>query len=257
MRGSSHPAALEWCRILRALIIDDERLARNALRRLLKAHRDVDIVGEASNADEAVHAVRKTSPDIIFLDVEMPGRTGFELLEQLEDVPVVIFTTAYDEYAVRAFEVSALDYLVKPISAERLASSLGRAQKAVAALSTDSITGRMGAGASALHQIFVREGDRCWIVRLADISLLESEGNYTRLHFGGNAPLVCRSLIAIEERLNPATFFRVNRSQIINLSWIQSVEDEIDGRLLLRLRNNKEVGISRRQSKRLRELLSL
>lgn len=240
---------------MRALIIDDERLARNALRRLLKPHRDVEIVGEAANSDEALLAVCKTSPDVIFLDVEMPGRTGFELLEQLEDVPVVIFTTAYDEYAVRAFEVSALDYLVKPISAERLAASLARAQKAVAAVSRDSSPAKIGG--SALHQIFVRDGERCWIVRLADISLMESEGNYARLHFGGNAPLVFRSLAAIEERLNPTTFFRANRSQIVNLGWIQSVDDEIDGRLIVRLRSNKEVEISRRQSRKLRELLSL
>jgi two-component system LytT family response regulator len=240
---------------LRALIIDDERLARSALRRLLKPHREVEIVGEATNSDEALVAVRKTTPDVIFLDVEMPGRTGFELLEQLQDVPVVIFTTAYDEYAVRAFEVSALDYLVKPISAERLAASLGRARKAVAALSKDSGPTRMGG--SALHQIFVRDGDRCWIVRLADISLMESEGNYVRLHFGGNAPLVYRSLTAIEERLNRSTFFRANRSQIVNLAWIQSVEDEIDSRLLVRLRDSHEVEISRRQSRRLRELLNL
>jgi len=255
VRGSGHPSAHEWCGILRALIIDDERLARNALRRLLKAHREVEIVGEAANSDEALHAIHKTAPDVIFLDVEMPGRNGFELLEQLEDVPAVIFTTAYDEYAVRAFEVSALDYLVKPISAERLAASLGRAQIAVTALSRESVPNRMKG--SALHQIFVRDGDRCWIVRLADISLMESEGNYTRLHFGSSAPLIYRSLTAIEERLSPATFFRANRSQIVNLNWVQSVEDEIDGRLLVKLRDSKEVEISRRQSRRLRELLSL
>ena len=118
---------------MRALIIDDERLARNALRRLLKVHCEVDVIAEAANPDEAIRAIHKTSPDILFLDVEMPGGSGFDLLEKLEDVPAIIFTTAYDEYAVRAFEVSALDYLVKPITAERLAAALGRAQKALAA----------------------------------------------------------------------------------------------------------------------------
>lgn len=239
---------------MKALIIDDERLARNALRRLLNAHREVQVIGEAANPDEAVRAIHKTSPDVLFLDVEMPGGSGFELLEKLEDVPAVIFTTAYDEYAVRAFEVSALDYLVKPITAERLASALGRAQRTLAAIPKELSNAR---GTSAIHQIFVRDGERCWIVRLTDISLLESEGNYTRLHFAGNAPLVYRSLTAIEQRLSLTMFFRANRSQIVNLGWIEAVENDIDGRLSVKLRSGKQVEISRRQSRSLRELLSL
>jgi two-component system, LytTR family, response regulator len=239
---------------LRALIIDDERLARSALRRLLSAHPEVKIIGEAANPDEAIRAIEKTSPDILFLDVEMPGGSGFDLLEKLEDVPAVIFTTAYDEYAVRAFEVSALDYLVKPITAPRLAAALGRAQKALAAILKERSNIE---DPSTVHQIFVRDGDRCWIVRLADISLLESEGNYTRLHFSGNAPLIFRSLTAIEQRLSPATFFRANRSQIVNLSWIEAAENDTDGRLSIKLRNGKQVEVSRRQSRSLKELLSL
>lgn len=239
---------------MRALIIDDERLARSALRRLLKMHREVKVIAEAANPDEAIRAIHKASPDVLFLDVEMPGGNGFELLEKLEDVPAVIFTTAYDEYAVRAFEVNALDYLVKPITADRLAAALGRAQRALAAISKEPSNARR---ASAHHQIFVRDGERCWIVRLTDISLMESEGNYTRLHFGGNAPLVYRSLTAIEQRLSPTTFFRANRSQIVNLGWIEGVENRIEGRLTIKMRNGKQVEISRRQSRSLRELLSL
>jgi len=236
------------------LIIDDERLARSALRRLLNAHPEVKIIGESANPDEAIRAINKASPDVLFLDVEMPGGSGFDLLEKLEDVPAVIFTTAYDEYAVRAFEVSALDYLVKPITAPRLAAALGRAQKALAAILKERSNIE---DASAFHQIFVRDGERCWIVRLTDISLLESEGNYTRLHFGGNAPLIFRSLTAIEQRLGPTTFFRANRSQIVNLNWIEAAENDIDGRLSIKLRNGKQVEISRRQSRSLKELLSL
>jgi two-component system LytT family response regulator len=239
---------------LRALIIDDERLARSALRRLLSAHPEVKIIGEAANPSEAIRAIQQTSPDILFLDVEMPGGSGFDLLEKLEDVPAVIFTTAYDEYAVRAFEISALDYLVKPITAQRLVAALGRAQRALAAILNERSNVQ---GLSAVHQIFVRDGDRCWFVRLTDISLLESEGNYTRLHFGGNAPLIFRSLTAIEQRLSPATFFRANRSQIVNLGWIEAAENDIDGRLSIKLRNGKQVEISRRQSRSLKELLSL
>ena len=223
------------------------------MRRLLSAHPEVKIIGEAANPEEAIRAIDKTSPDVLFLDVEMPGGSGFDLLEKLEDVPAVIFTTAYDEYAVRAFDVSALDYLVKPITAPRLAAALGRAQKASAATRKE----RSDTDASAVHQIFVRDGDRCWIVRLTDISLLESEGNYTRLHFGGNAPLIFRSLTAIEQRLGPARFFRANRSQIVNLGWIEAAENDIDGRLSIKLRSGKQVEISRRQSRNLKQLLSL
>jgi two-component system, LytTR family, response regulator len=240
---------------MKALLIDDERLARNGLRRLLKAHADVEIAGEAANADEGLRAIRELNPDLIFLDVEMPGCNGFELLERAEDVSITIFTTAYDAYAVRAFEASALDYLVKPISPERLDSSLTRARRAFATLTRPPTS--LPRSEFALQQIFVRACDRCWIVRLADILLLESEGNYTRLYFGTERPLIFRSLAAIEGRLNSNVFFRANRSQIVNLRWIEHVENEIDGHLVLKLAKGIQVGISRRQSKRLKQLLSL
>jgi two-component system LytT family response regulator len=239
---------------LKALIIDDERLARDALRRLLAAHPEVKIVAEASNCDEALRAIHKTSPDLLFLDVEMPGGSGFELLARLAVIPAVIFTTAYDEHAVRAFEVSALDYLLKPIAAERLAAALERARRALAEIPRGSSELQ---GVLVTEQIFVRDGDRCWIVRLADISLMESEGNYTRLYFGSNAPLIFRSLSAIAQRLKPDRFFRANRSQIVNLNWIETVQDDLDGRLTLKLRTGRQIEVSRRQSRTLKELLSL
>ena len=238
---------------MKALIIDDERLARTALRRLLKPYKEVEIAGEAANAEEGLRAINTSSPDLIFLDVEMPGPNGFDLLEQLEDVPLVIFTTAFDAYAVKAFEASALDYLLKPISSERLEAALGRARKALAPVETNAGSGQE----SRLRQIFVRDGDRCWIVRLTDIRLMESEGNYTRLHFANECPLIFRSLSAIEKRLNPDSFFRANRSQVINLQWIESVQNEIEGRLVVKLAKGRQVEVSRRQSQRLRQLLSL
>jgi len=239
---------------VRALIIDDERLARNGLRRLLKAHSDIEIAGEAGTADEGLRAISELNPDVLFLDVEMPGRNGFELLEKAEHVPITIFTTAYDTYAVRAFEASALDYLVKPISPERLNSSLVKVR---GELEVQSKPRPSDAPRSPLQQIFLREGDRCWIVRLADVPLLESEGNYVRVYFGKERPLILRSLSAIEARLNPSAFFRANRSQVVNLRWIEHVGEEIDGGLVARLANAMAVKISRRQTKRLKELLSL
>jgi two-component system LytT family response regulator len=243
---------------MRALLIDDERLARNALRRMLKAHDDIEIVGGSADVAAAATTIRALNPDLIFLDIEMPGGDGFALLQQLDDVPITIFTTAYDSYAVRAFEANALDYLVKPISAERLATSLARARRVFSQFSQprSDAPGREQRP-TLLRQIFVRDGERCWIVRLADIFLLESEGNYTRLLFAGEAPLILRSLTAIQDKLDPNVFFRANRSQIINLRAIEGVDDDVDGRIVVRLPRGNQVEISRRQSLRLRDLFSL
>jgi two-component system, LytTR family, response regulator len=228
---------------MKAVIIDDERLARVELRRLLTAHPEVQVAGGARGPEEALGLIAGLSPDLIFLDIQMPGMTGFQLLEQLEDVPQVIFTTGYDEYAIQAFEVNALDYLMKPIAPARLAAALARV--------------RPRQPKSRLEQVFVRDGEKCWIVRLADVFLMESEGNYTRLCFGGERPLIRRSLSALEEQLDPAMFFRANRKQIVNLRWVQETAAGIGGVLAVTLRGGREVEISRRAAARLREVMSL
>jgi len=233
---------------MKALLVDDERLARSGLRRLLESHDDVTIVGEAANADEALSQIRRLNPDVVFLDVEMPGRSGLELLEELEDFPAVVFTTAYQEYAVRAFEVSALDYLLKPIAADRLDAALDKVRK---------IVSPRGAGPERKQRVFLREGERCWIVSLEEIRVLESEGNYTRVYFAGNRPLIYKSLNALEARLDPETFFRASRSHIVNLRDIQSLTPQPDGGLVATLTGGIKVGISRRQSRKLKELMSL
>ena len=228
---------------MKALLIDDERLARLELRRLLAAHPEVEIAGEARSGEEALPLIAELDPDLLFLDIQMPGMTGFELLERLEELPALIFTTAYDEYAIKAFEVNAMDYLLKPIVPARLAAALARM--------------RPRAGRPSLEQVFVRDGERCWIIRLNDIYLLESEGNYTRLHFGAEKPLIRRSLNSLEEQLDPAIFFRAGRKEILNLKWIERVDLAVSGGLLVRLRGGRSVEMSRRQSARLKEVLSL
>ena len=228
---------------MKALIIDDERLARSELRRLLAAHPEIEIAGEACNGEEALALIAQTSPDLVLLDVQMPGMTGFDVLERLEDVPQVIFTTAYDAYAIMAFEVNALDYLMKPIPPARLAAALAKV--------------RPRSGPTRLERVFVRDGDRCWIVALPDIFLLESEGNYTRVHFDGQRPLIRRSLNALEAQLDPGVFFRANRKEILNLKWIDKVDLGVAGGLSVTLRGGRAVEMSRRQSGRLREILSL
>jgi len=235
---------------MKALLIDDERLARAELRRLLQAHPEIEISGEARNGAEALTLIASLAPDVIFLDVQMPGMSGFELLEQLDDAPQVIFTTAFDQHAVQAFAANALDYLLKPIAADRLATALAKLQrKAQRPLSTTV--------KPPLDRVFVRDGDRCWLVQLADIILLESEGNYTRLYFGKDKPLIPRSLATLEERLDPALFFRASRQHMVNLKTIEKVDTNVAGNLIVTLRGGHAIEMSRRQSLRLREVLSL
>jgi two-component system LytT family response regulator len=228
---------------MKALLVDDERLARAELRRLLTQHPEIEIAGEARNGEEALALAAQLSPDLLFLDIQMPQMSGFDLLERLDDVPQVIFTTAYDAYAIKAFEVNALDYLMKPIAPARLAAALAKVRPRPAPV--------------RLERVFVRDGDRCWIVALPDISLLESEGNYTRVHFNGQRPLIRRSLNALETQLDPALFFRANRQEILNLKWIDKVDLGVGVGLSVTLRGGRSVEMSRRQSGRLREILSL
>jgi two-component system, LytTR family, response regulator len=228
---------------MKAVLIDDERLARVELRRLLNAHPEVEIVGEAQNVREALALIAEVSPELLFLDIQMPGASGFDLLCELDDLPQVIFTTAFDKFAIKAFEVNALDYLLKPIAADRLAAALQR------------VAPRQQP--ERLSRVFVRDGERCWIVPVPDISLLESEGNYTRLYFGQERPLIRRSLNALERLLDPAVFFRASRKQMLNLLWVEKVELNLQSGFTITLRGGRSVEMSRREADRLRKLLSL
>jgi len=230
---------------VRAIIVDDERLARKELRRLLEAHPELEVVGEAANAVEAKALLEEQEPELLFLDIEMPGGSGFELLAQLERLPQVIFTTAFDAHALKAFEVNALDYLLKPIDPRRLAAALERTHPSPAP-----------AGEKFLDRVFVRDGERCWFIALSTVPLLESDGNYTRLHVAGRQPMLNRSLNYLEERLDPELFFRASRQHLVNLSAIDGLEAGPDGRLLVRLSSGQEVEMSRRQSQRFKERMA-
>jgi two-component system LytT family response regulator len=234
---------------MKAMIIDDEPPARRELRRLLAGFPWVEIVGEAGNVDQAVEMVEALTPELLFLDIQMPGGSGFDVLTRLEDVPQVIFTTAYDEHAVRAFKVDALDYLLKPIEPARLAEALSRVRSSQA--------GRTPRPDAILEQIFVRDGERCWFVPLREVRLLSSEGNYIRLSWGKANPLLGRALAALEQRLDPNRFFRANRRQIINLEFIESVDLGVNGRLHAQLRGGPEVEISRRQARLFKTKMSI
>jgi two-component system LytT family response regulator len=237
---------------MRAMIVDDEPLARRELRRLLAEFAWIDIVGEAANVGAAAVLIERLLPELLFLDIQMPGGTGFDLLERLEHLPRVVFTTAYDKHAVRAFEVNALDYLLKPIEPERLAAALGRAQAAAA--STPAAAATSGA---ILERLFLRDGDRCWFVPLREVKLFNAEGNYVRLSWDKIHPLLGHPLSSLEPRLDSKRFFRANRQQIINLEYIESVDLGVNGRLHVQMRGGPEVQVSRRQARLFRLLASI
>ena len=240
---------------IKSIIIDDERLARKELKKLVMAHAEIEIIDEASNVDEGLQKIDLLKPELIFLDIQMPGKTGFDLLAELERAPKVIFTTAYDEYAIKAFQVNALDYLLKPIEPIRLADAVS---KLVYELEKE----KMGDPAFARgpltenDQVFVKDGERCWFVKLNEIRLFESVGNYAKVFFGTNKPLILKSLNALEDRLDNKVFFRANRKHIINLRWIEKIEPYFNGGLLIELKGGEKIEVSRRQTVRFKEMMS-
>lgn len=256
--------------MMRVLLVDDERLARAELRRLLAAHAAVEIVGEAVSAADAVAQIAALQPDLLLLDVQMPGGSGFDLLASLDTVPDVIFTTAFDRYALQAFEVNALDYLQKPIQAARMAAALARAvqrRQAHAALAAaaaarapqpfEAMTTPTPDLAPAPPKLFIKDGERCWFVALHDIRLFESEGNYTRVYFDRQQPLMLRTLTQLEEKLDPQRFFRASRRHIVNLDHVHGVAPNDAGGLNLTLLNGPAVEVSRRRAAQFKTLSSL
>ncbi len=238
---------------MRALIVDDERLARKELIKLLEDHPSIEVVGEAMNADEAEQMVNELNPDLLFLDIQMPGRTGFQLLESLDSAPLVVFTTAYDEFAMKAFEVNALDYLLKPIHPERLTEAVQKINEKEKSRGGRSKDKKLGLD----DQVFVKDGDRCWFVSLTNIRLFESDGNYIKVYFDGNRPMIHKSLNALDEKLDERAFFRASRKHIINLSWVDSIEPWFNGGLMVKLKGGDKVEVSRRQAAKFKDMMSL
>lgn len=246
---------------MRALVIDDERLARKELINLLSQYDHVEVVGEAANVDEAKEKIDSLLPDVVFLDIQMPEKTGFDLLEELDNVPHVIFTTAYDEYALKAFQVNALDYLLKPIEPKRLSEAIERLQKKLQDQthnnSGDSTTNGGSQKLTLDDQVFVKDGDRCWFVKLINVRLFESDGNYIKVYFENNKPMIHKSLNALDERLDEKAFFRASRKHIINLSWVDAIEPWFNGGLVVTLKGGDRIEVSRRQAARFKDMMSL
>lgn len=234
---------------MKIAIIEDSRLARQELKSLLHSFQDLQLVGEADNGDEALEMIRNLQPDLIFLDIHLPGINGFEILEKLDESPLVVFTTAYDEYAIQSFEYNTLDYLLKPINPDRLAKAVEKAQLAHQNQQKSHLL-------TEDSQVFVKDGEKCWFVNLREIHLFESYGNYTRIYFQKNKPLILKSLNYLEGVLDPKVFFRINRQQIINLKYVEGVASWFNGKMRLRLKSGDEVEVSRRQSHKIREMFS-
>jgi two-component system LytT family response regulator len=243
----------------RAILIDDEPLARQVMREFLQAFPQIEIILECENGRQAVAAINRHKPDLIFLDVQMPVLNGFEVLEHAEHLPAVVFSTAYDEFAIRAFEVNAVDYLLKPYDRQRFALAVQRA-----------LERRAGAGAelemllrllqhaqkseSFADRLLVRSGDRIIPVRAAEIEWIEAADDYAILHAGQARHLCNGGLGELENRLNPQQFMRVHRSAIINLACIKHLEKDGEGGMLATMRNGDQVKISRRYAAGVRRM---
>lgn len=238
---------------LTAVIVEDSRLARNELKELIKAHKEISLLGEAENVDKGFELINEISPDLLFLDINMPEKDGFELLEMLDDVPTVIFTTAFDEYAIKSFEYNAFDYLLKPINQKRFSSTIA---KVLESYSNDTQTSKNENALSLDKQIFIKDGEKCWLVKIKDISHFEIVGNYTRVFFENNKPLIYKSLAQIEEKLSNDVFFRANRQQIININHVKKVVSWFNGKLKIEMNSGEEIEISRRQSYIFKDQLS-
>lgn len=234
-----------------AVIVEDSRLARNELKELIKAYDELEIVGEADQVDQAFNMIQNLRPDLIFLDIHLPGKTGFDLLEMLDEVPRVVFTTAYDEYAIKSFEYNAFDYLLKPISPERFEKCMDKVLNIIEKEQSNPVSKNIQS------QIFLKEKDQCWLVKIEDLELFEVEGNYTRVYFGQHKPLIYKSLQKIIDSLPSSEFFRANRQHVINIRKIANITPWFSGNLKVTMQNGIEVEISRRQANSFKELLSL
>jgi two-component system LytT family response regulator len=261
----STPSPAAPPRTIRALIADDEPLARERMRSLLGAEQDIEIVGEARDGVETVEAILSQSPDLVFLDVHMPKLDGFEVIQTVgpDRMPAVVFVTAYDQHALRAFEVQALDYLLKPFDSERFQGALRRVRRQIDTRETGDIGQRLlalvrdlrPASASRTDRLVVKSGGRLYFLRADEIDWIEAAGNYVRLHVGAEGHLLRETMNSIESRLNPEIFFRIHRSHIVNIERIKELQPWFNGEYVVILRNGARLTLSRGYREKLQERL--
>lgn len=245
---------------MRTLIIDDERLAREELKKLLKDFHEIEVIDEAKNPEEGIEKIKLLKPDLIFLDIQMPGMTGFDMLKKLDEIPKVVFVTAHDEFALQAFDVKALDYLLKPVDPKRLEETIQKIVQNDDEFQSTSVAPKFDRTTRPLtikDNIFIKDGEKCFYISLDKVRMFESDGNYVKVYFDKNRPLILRSLNSLEERLDPEHFFRANRKYIINLNWITMIENWFNGGLQVELREGEKIEISRRQAIKFRDMMSI
>jgi two-component system LytT family response regulator len=249
---------------VKTLIADDEPLARERLASLLAAEPDIEVVGQCRDGEEAVTAIQTQAPDLVFLDVQMPHMTGFDVIEAVgsDKMPLVIFVTAYDQHALRAFQVRALDYLLKPFDRERFTEALKRARTQVERAETGDVGKRLLALMKDLRRdqprsdrLVVKSGGRLFFLRADEIDWIEAAGNYVRLHVGNTAHLLRETMTAIEGRLDPERFFRIHRCRIVNMERIQEMQPWLNGEYAVVLQNGTRLTLSRGYREKLQERL--
>jgi len=242
---------------LRAIVVDDEELARHGLREMLAAHPDIEVVAECANGFEAVKAVSEIAPDLLFLDIQMPKLDGFEVLELLNPGPAVIFVTAYDEYAMRAFEVHAADYLLKPVSAARLAAAIDQARGRIGKTPPPAV--ELAAAARPpteyLERLVVRDGTHVHIIPIAKLDYAEAQDDYVALHSGGKQFLKQQTISSLESALDPARFVRIHRSYLVNLDRVVKIEPYTKDSRVVVLADGAQLPVSRAGYTRLQALL--
>lgn len=236
---------------IKTILIDDEPLALEELTLMLEKHPTIEVIGKATNSIEAISTINTLKPQLIFLDINMPGKSGFDLLQELEEAPHVIFVTAYDQFAIKAFEVNALDYILKPVNKDRLAEAINKIKKQDSPL--NSKEGKL----SIDKRIFIKDGDKCYFVPLSEIFLIESVGNYARVYYENKKPLLHKSLNYLEEKLPDTHFFRAGRQHIINVHFIKDIHPFFNNALQAEMQNGEKIDISQRQSVRFKELMGI
>jgi two-component system LytT family response regulator len=245
---------------IRTLIVDDERHARQKIRALLSTEADVEIVRECANGDEAIKAIRESRPDLIFLDVQMPGRNGFDVIAEAgEEARHVIFVTAFDQYAVRAFEVQALDYLLKPFDRERFARAMQRARAQLQdgdglqekLLALAKVVGEQQTRSAVLDRLMIRAGGRITFLRVGEVDWIEAADNYVRVHAGRESHLIRETMTHLESQLDKRRFVRVHRSAIVNVDAIVEIRALFHGDYAIRLRTGAEIPLGRSYRERL------
>ncbi len=236
---------------IKTLLIDDEPLALAELQTMLQQYEDIEVIATADHAQEAIEKIKTLQPELIFLDINMPGKSGFEMLEELEEAPQVIFVTAYDQFALKAFEVNALDYILKPVNKERLAEAIEKVKKHLALVQKSS------SKLSIEKRIFIKDGERCYFVPLAEVSFIESVGNYARVYYQSKKPLLHKSLNYLEEKLPETHFFRAGRQHIINIHFIKNIHPTFNNALQVEMENGATIDISQRQSVKFKELMGV